>query len=135
MSSLGSAEILPSSEGELDILGLTGEIAARSPGQLFWRRLKSDRVAMASFMFIVLLIFVAIFVFVLVSAGAGFGSTAGPCGLPNQGNWRSVTGPGASLARSLPTVGSGSYPCIDGVALAPARMCAEYNKRRFRASP
>jgi hypothetical protein len=29
------------------------------------------------------LIFVAIFVFVLVSAGAGFGSTAGPCGLPN----------------------------------------------------
>ena len=61
MSSLGSAEILPSSEGELDILGLTGEIAARSPGQLFWRRLKSDRVAMASFMFIVLLIFVAIF--------------------------------------------------------------------------
>lgn len=61
MSSLGGAEILPSSEGELDILGLTGEIAARSPGQLFWRRLKSDRVAMASFIFIIFLIVLAIF--------------------------------------------------------------------------
>ena len=61
MSSLGSAEILPSSEGELDILGLTGDIAARSPGQLFWSRLKSDRVAMASFIFIIFLIVLAIF--------------------------------------------------------------------------
>jgi peptide/nickel transport system permease protein len=36
------------------------EIAARSPLQLFWRRLKGDKVAMAALVFIVLLIFVAI---------------------------------------------------------------------------
>jgi ABC-type dipeptide/oligopeptide/nickel transport system permease subunit len=36
------------------------EIAARSPLQLFWRRLKNDKVAMAAMVFIVLLIVVAI---------------------------------------------------------------------------
>jgi peptide/nickel transport system permease protein len=37
------------------------EIAARSPLQLFWRRLKGDKVAIAAMIFIVLLIIVAIF--------------------------------------------------------------------------
>jgi peptide/nickel transport system permease protein len=38
----------------------TGEIAARSPLQLFWRRFRQDRVALAAMAFIVLLIIVAI---------------------------------------------------------------------------
>jgi peptide/nickel transport system permease protein len=38
-----------------------GAIVARSPMQLFWRRFRSDRVAMASLAFIVLLIIVALF--------------------------------------------------------------------------
>jgi peptide/nickel transport system permease protein len=59
--SIGSAEALPSSEGALDILDLGGAIAARSPLQLFWRRLKRDRVAMASFIFIVFLVVLAVF--------------------------------------------------------------------------
>ena len=37
-----------------------GEITARSPLQLFWRRFRSDRVAIAALVFIVLLILVAI---------------------------------------------------------------------------
>jgi peptide/nickel transport system permease protein len=37
------------------------EIAARSPLQLFWRRLRQDKVALAALGFIVFLIFVAIF--------------------------------------------------------------------------
>jgi peptide/nickel transport system permease protein len=37
-----------------------GEIVARSPMQLFWRRFRSDRVAMASLAFIVFLIIVAV---------------------------------------------------------------------------
>jgi len=37
-----------------------GEISARSPRQLFWRRFRSDRVAMGSAVFIILLIIVAI---------------------------------------------------------------------------
>jgi peptide/nickel transport system permease protein len=39
----------------------TGEIAARSPWQLFWRRLKGDKVAMVALIVVILLIFVAIF--------------------------------------------------------------------------
>ena len=37
------------------------QIAARSPLELFWRRLRSDRVAMVALVFIVLLILVAVF--------------------------------------------------------------------------
>src|SRR3954447_8812533 len=51
-------------EGEaLDLTApdATAAIAARSPLQLFWRRLKSDKVAMAALVFIVLLMLVAIF--------------------------------------------------------------------------
>ncbi len=59
--SIGSAEALPSSEGALDILDMSGAIAARSPLQLFWSRLKRDRVAMASLFFIFFLIVLAVF--------------------------------------------------------------------------
>ena len=46
---------------ELPALGEgTGEIAARSPLQLFWRRLRGDRVALAALAFIALLIIVAL---------------------------------------------------------------------------
>jgi peptide/nickel transport system permease protein len=38
-----------------------GSIAARSPLELFWRRLKSDKVALVALIFIVLLILVAVF--------------------------------------------------------------------------
>jgi peptide/nickel transport system permease protein len=41
--------------------GATGDIAARSPLNLFWRRFRRDRVAVASLGFIVFLIFVAFF--------------------------------------------------------------------------
>jgi peptide/nickel transport system permease protein len=39
----------------------TTEIAARSPLQLFWRRLKTDKVALVALSFIVILILIAIF--------------------------------------------------------------------------
>jgi hypothetical protein len=42
-------------------LSASGEITARSPLQLFWRRFRADRVAMVSLGFIVVLILVAIF--------------------------------------------------------------------------
>lgn len=51
-------------EGEaLDVTAAEGTaaIAARSPMELFWRRLRSDKVAMAALVFIVLLVLVAIF--------------------------------------------------------------------------
>src|SRR3954471_21744630 len=51
-------------EGEaLDITApdATAAIAARSPIQLFWRRLKTDKVAIAALVFIVLLVLAAIF--------------------------------------------------------------------------
>ena len=47
-------------EGRVDLLQVSGPIAARSPRQLFWRRFRSDRFALVSLGFIVLLVIVAI---------------------------------------------------------------------------
>jgi peptide/nickel transport system permease protein len=59
--SVGS-ELLLEGESTLETIELVpGEISARSPTQLFWRRFRADRVAMVSAGFIVLLILIAIF--------------------------------------------------------------------------
>jgi peptide/nickel transport system permease protein len=61
MSSIGGAEILPGPGGTtFDVLEAEDAIAARSPLQLFWRRLRRDRVAVVSLAFIVFLVIVAI---------------------------------------------------------------------------
>ena len=60
---IGGSEALDVSESagtQLDFLDLGSEIAARSPLQLFWRRLRQDRVAIVSGGFIVFLIVLAI---------------------------------------------------------------------------
>jgi peptide/nickel transport system permease protein len=56
---VSAAEILPGGSG-FDVVEAGDEIAARSPLQLFWRRLRKDRIAMVSLGFIVLLVIVAI---------------------------------------------------------------------------
>jgi ABC-type dipeptide/oligopeptide/nickel transport system permease subunit len=60
--SIGGTEALPASESAsaLDFLDIGGEIAARSPLQLFWRRLRQDRVALVSGAIIVALIVIAV---------------------------------------------------------------------------
>jgi peptide/nickel transport system permease protein len=61
--SIGTSELI-AEEGAapFDIhLSPGGEVTARSPLQLFWRRFRSDRVAMISLGFIILLVIVAIF--------------------------------------------------------------------------
>ncbi len=59
--SVGASELLVEGEASVETVELVGgEIAARSPLQLFWRRFRGDRVAMASAIFIVLLILLAI---------------------------------------------------------------------------
>ncbi len=58
----GTSQVLVEGEASLDAVALdAGEITARSPSALFWRRFRADRVAMASAIFIVFLILVAIF--------------------------------------------------------------------------
>jgi peptide/nickel transport system permease protein len=61
--STGAAELLQDTGGTITDEGATktGEIAARSPLALFWRRLRRDKVALVALAFIVLLIVVAIF--------------------------------------------------------------------------
>jgi peptide/nickel transport system permease protein len=60
--SVSASELLLEGEGTVETIELVpGEISARSPLQLFWRRFRADRVAMVSAVFIVLLILVAIF--------------------------------------------------------------------------
>jgi peptide/nickel transport system permease protein len=59
--SVGAAEIVPGAGGgDLGFLDVGGEIAARSPLQLFWRRLRKDRVAMVSLGFVVFIAILAI---------------------------------------------------------------------------
>jgi peptide/nickel transport system permease protein len=58
--SMGAAEIFPGAGGRFNALEASEEIAARSPLQLFWRRLRKERVAMVSLAFIALLVIVAI---------------------------------------------------------------------------
>ena len=60
--SVGASELLLEGESTLESIELVpGDIAARSPTALFWRRFRSDRVAMVSAGFIVVLILIAIF--------------------------------------------------------------------------
>jgi peptide/nickel transport system permease protein len=61
--SVGASDlIVEPGGGALESVELvSGEITARSPLQLFWRRFRSDRIAMASAIFIVLLLLLAIF--------------------------------------------------------------------------
>ncbi|HST32832.1 MAG TPA: ABC transporter permease [Solirubrobacteraceae bacterium] len=56
----GAAEIFPGTGGGFDVAEATEEIAARSPLQLFWRRLRKDRVALVSLGFVVFLVIVAL---------------------------------------------------------------------------
>jgi ABC-type dipeptide/oligopeptide/nickel transport system permease subunit len=61
MSIGASSELLAESDATVDSAELiAGDVAARSPLQLFWRRLRADRVAMVSGVFILLLIVVAL---------------------------------------------------------------------------
>jgi peptide/nickel transport system permease protein len=57
----GAAEIFSGPNAGLELVESGGEIAARSPLQLFWRRFRRDRVAQGAGAFILLLIVVAIF--------------------------------------------------------------------------
>jgi peptide/nickel transport system permease protein len=68
--SVGQPELLIEAESaaEVGIEPVAGEIAARSPWELFWRRFRTDRVAIVSLVFITLLILVAILAPVIDSA-------------------------------------------------------------------
>jgi peptide/nickel transport system permease protein len=59
MSTATSELLVEHGEGHEDAAGT--EVVARSPLQLFWRRLRSDKVALGALAFIVLLILIAIF--------------------------------------------------------------------------
>ena len=61
--STGAAELLQDTGGTItdEAATATGEIAARSPLALFWRRLRRDKVALVALGFIVLLIVTALF--------------------------------------------------------------------------
>ena len=58
--SVGGAELLPTPGSGLELLEPIGEVTARTPTQLFWRRFRRDRVAIVSLLFICFLIVVAL---------------------------------------------------------------------------
>jgi ABC-type dipeptide/oligopeptide/nickel transport system permease subunit len=68
MSAAGAGALSATPGEPLDLFAVGGPIAARSPWQLFWRRLRRDRVALASLAFIVVLIAIAFAAPLIVSA-------------------------------------------------------------------
>jgi peptide/nickel transport system permease protein len=94
--SVGS-ELLVESESTVDSVELVADdVTARSPFELFWRRFRADRVAMASAIFIILLILVAIAAPLVVKI----------LGLPGP----NVQDPNALDAFGSPTGPSGAHP-------------------------
>jgi ABC-type dipeptide/oligopeptide/nickel transport system permease subunit len=91
--SVGAAELLPGAGGGMALPDGGHEIAARTPLQLFWSRLRRDRVALISLGFIIFLIVIAIAAPVIVellglpgpytqnpNLTDSFGSPLGPSG-------------------------------------------------------
>jgi ABC-type dipeptide/oligopeptide/nickel transport system permease subunit len=64
--SVGAADILHETETVGDAVESQAVIAARSPMQLFWRRLREDRIALAGLLFIGVLVLIAIFANLIV---------------------------------------------------------------------
>jgi peptide/nickel transport system permease protein len=90
--SVGAPELLLEAEAAVDSVELvSGDIAARTPLQLFWRRFRSDRVAMGSAIFILLLIIIAIAAPLIVSILGLRGPDAQNINLTNA--FGSPTGP------------------------------------------
>ena len=101
--SVGASELLVEGEASAGAVELVrGEVSARSPTALFWRRFRSDRVAIASAAFIVLLILIAIFAPLIVKL----------LGLPGP----SVQNPNLTDAFGTPLGPSGAHPFgVDGL--------------------
>jgi ABC-type dipeptide/oligopeptide/nickel transport system permease subunit len=92
--SVGTSEMLTEPDASVDSIEVSGgDITARSPLALFWRRFRADRVAMGSAIVIVVLILVAVLAPVIISifglqgpdvqnpnALDAFGSPSGPSG-------------------------------------------------------
>ncbi len=90
--SVGASELLTESEPTVESVELVpGDVTARSPRALFWRRFKADRVAMGSAIFIVVLIIIAI---------------AAPLVVKLLG----LTGPNVNDSNALDTFGSPTGP-------------------------
>ncbi len=106
--STGAAELLQDTGGTVTERAAEspGEIAARSPLQLFWRRLRHDKVALTALGFIVMLVLVAVFAGTIVSLTGQrppteqstkyldeFGSASGP----SADNWFGTDALGRSV--------------------------------------
>src|ERR1700760_852388 len=137
MSIGASTEVLVEEQGDLGVVELAGkEVEARSPRQLFWRRFRNDRVAMASAGFIIALTLIAIFAPLVVkllglpgpnvqdpnatdACGSPLGPTAGhPFGVDGVGRdgaSRLISGDGVSLGSRIfwPAI-----PSVIGTAIA-----------------
>jgi peptide/nickel transport system permease protein len=95
-------------EGDLGVTPETGpqKIAARSPMELFWRRLRQDRVAMVALGFIIFLIVVAVFAPLIVKLcgqrppneqGTQYLDSFGTPTGPSSANWFGVDPLGRSV--------------------------------------
>ena len=124
--STGAAELLQDTGGTItdEAATTTGEIAARSPLALFWRRLRRDKVALVALGFIVLLIIVAIFAGQIVKL---FGAHP-----PNAQNSDALDSSARPPRRATATSWG---PTRSGATSSAARSTARASRSRRPSSP
>jgi peptide/nickel transport system permease protein len=140
--SVGSPELLIEAEAaaQAGLDGTSGDIEARSPLQLFWRRFRSDRVALISLGVICVLILIAIFAPLIVKIVGSPGTTASdpsahdqfgdPTGPPTSALWPFIIAAAgtlvAMLSREIPlaAVRRRGWQVILGVSLVAAIVFA-----------
>ena len=99
--STGTPDLLQQESAAAEIVVESGGDIARSPLQLFWRRLRRDKVAMTALAFIVALICMAVFAPVIV----GLAGTPGPRVQSSEALdvFGSPSGPSACLLYTSPS--------------------------------
>jgi ABC-type dipeptide/oligopeptide/nickel transport system permease subunit len=106
--STGAAELLQDTGGTIrpDQASESQAIAARSPVQLFWRRLRQDKVALVALAFIILLVLIAVFATQVISLtgqrppneqSTKYLDAFGSAGAPGSANWFGTDGLGRSV--------------------------------------
>jgi ABC-type dipeptide/oligopeptide/nickel transport system permease subunit len=107
--SIGAPELLVDAEVVVDTVALTGEITARSPLQLFWRRFRQDNVALVALGVIAFLIVAAIFAPLIIKAVGAPGPNVQNESQPTMTAFGTPTGPSRNALWPFIVVVGGAF--------------------------
>jgi len=110
--SVGAPELLVDAEAAVDTVVVPGEIAARSPLQLFWRRFRGDNVALVALAVIAALILAAIFAPLIIKAVGAPGPNVQNESQPTMTAFGTPTGPSHNALWPFIVVVAGAFLAI-----------------------